>query len=235
MTVRTRSGFCIVMLAIAISGSAAAETSKPNIVSGETGWASSVTGANGTVSGTFSQEETAAIQKVSDYFNTLTTLTGRFAQTDPNQSVQKGKVFVAKPGRFRFEYGRPSRKVVISDGSYLAVQDRDLQTDETYELSSTPFRMLLRDNVDLLRDAQVLQVQEEPSQISLVIRDRDPDVPAAIKVVVTTEPETALRGWITRDAQGLETRVELSGVQHGANLDDKLFVREKFFMNSLRR
>jgi len=228
-----QSGLVCLLFVLSLSHAAQAEN-KPNVISGETGWESSVTDNGGTVSGTFSESESAAIEKVSAYFNELTTLKGRFEQTDPDQSAQTGTVYVAKPGRFRFEYSRPSRKVVISDGRFLAVQDRDLRTEETYELDSTPFRILLSDDVNLLRDAQVLQIQDGDGQISLVLRDKDPDVPAAIKVVVTTDPEMALRGWITRDAQGLETRVELTSVQHGVDLDKDLFVREKFFGNAFQ-
>ena len=198
------------------------------------GWGGTISQAQGTVGATMSDEDISAIETVSKYFNDLDTLTARFIQTDPETKRSRGKVFVAKPGRFRFEYNRPSRKVVISDGRFLAIQDRDLETDETYELSNTPFRMLLRKQVNLLRDAQVLEVQRAADQISLVLRDKDPDVPSAIKVVVTTTPKLALRGWITRDAQGLETKVELFNVAHGQKLASKLFEREKFFMKKVQ-
>ena len=197
------------------------------------GWDNAVTVPEGSVAAAYSPEQVAAIEKVSTYFNELETLKARFLQTDPDGTVLKGKVYVAKPGKFRFEYNRPSRKVVISDGRFMAIQNLDLETDETYELDNTPFRMLLRKEVNLLRDAQVLQVREEPTQISMVLRDKDPEANAAIKVVVTTEPEMVLRGWITRDAQGLETKVEVTNAVHGEKLARKLFVREKLFKRAL--
>ncbi|MEO0791480.1 MAG: outer-membrane lipoprotein carrier protein LolA [Pseudomonadota bacterium] len=214
---------------LALATPALAEDKQPTIATGVGNWDSSVE-REASRGATFTDSQLAAVQLVSKYFKELTTLQGRFVQTDPDNSVLKGKVFVAKPGRFRFEYSRPSRKVVISDGRFLAIQDHDLKTDETYELSNTPFRMLLRERVNLLRDAQVLQVEELPGQVSLVIRDKDPDAPSAIKIVLTTSPEPVLRGWITRDAQGLETKVEITSVEHGVRLAGKLFEREKFFM-----
>ncbi|MEL6299225.1 MAG: outer-membrane lipoprotein carrier protein LolA [Pseudomonadota bacterium] len=222
----------MLLASVVLAGPAAAQQKAQQASEG--GWGSQVNAASGTVGSTFADEDISAIETVSNYFNALKTLKGRFIQTDPAGKRSKGKVFVAKPGRFRFEYNRPSRKVVISDGRFLAVQDRDLETDETYELTNTPFRMLLRREVNLLRDAQVLEVKRDPDQISLVLRDKDPDVPSAIKVVVTTTPQVALRGWITRDAQGLETKVEVFNVSHGDKLSAKLFEREKFFMNKIR-
>ena len=40
----------------------------------------------------------------------------------------------------------------------MAIQDLDLKTDERIELDYTPFRVLLRKDVDLLRDARILEV-----------------------------------------------------------------------------
>jgi len=224
------SSVALLTVAIAITGARADD--KP-VTTGVGNWDSTVQQAQ--PSGrSFNDQQLAAIETVSRYFNNLTTLSGRFVQTDPDKKVMKGKVWVAKPGRFRFEYSRPSRKIVISDGRFLGIQDRDLRTDETYELTNTPFRMLLRREVNLLRDAEILQVEPEVGQISVVLRDKNPDAPSAIKVVVTTEPELMLRGWITRDAQGLETKVEIFNASQGEQLAAKLFEREKFFMQQPR-
>lgn len=227
-------GYAVLALSVAVTAASHGSQAQ-QVVQGVGTWDSTVQAAQGeTVGRTYSDEQLAAIEKVSTYFNGLTTLTGRFVQTDPNQKQMKGRVYVAKPGRFRFEYARPSRKVVISDGRFLAIQNRDLQTDETYELDNTPFRMLLADDVNLLRDADVLQVDVEPAQIALILRDKNPDAAGAIKVVLATGEDVVLQGWITRDAQGLETKVELFGVKHGESLRPKLFEREKLFMNQFR-
>ncbi|MEM9030425.1 MAG: outer-membrane lipoprotein carrier protein LolA [Pseudomonadota bacterium] len=211
-------------------------TKKPPANPVGAGWGkTTITTNNGTTGGTFTPEQMAAVNRVSGYFNNLQTLAGRFVQTDPDGTKSRGKFYVKRPGMFRFEYGRPSVKVVVSDGRFLAIEDRDAGTEETYEVSDTPFRMLLRADVNLVRDAIVLQVDETDSQISLVLRDKDPDIGAAIKVVMTTKPELVLRGWITRDAQGLETTVEATDVVHGKDVDPKLFQREKLFLKSVQQ
>ncbi|MGF1649575.1 MAG: outer membrane lipoprotein carrier protein LolA [Hyphomicrobiaceae bacterium] len=234
MSLKTLSPILATVVLLAGATSAVAQQPAGNAGLSWQGTVEAAPATGGAVAGMFTADETAAIETVSAYFNTLTTLGARFTQTDADGTTTRGRVFVARPGKFRFEYARPSLKVVISDGRFLAIQNSDLQTEETYELNNTPFRMLLRDEVNLLRDAQVLQVEELPNQISLVLRDKDPDAPAAIKVVLTTAPEPALRGWITRDAQGLETKVELTDVAHGVQVEDKLFEREKFFLNRIR-
>src|SRR5690606_39672476 len=106
----------------------------------------------------FAPEQLAAIEEVNRYFNELKNLKGSFVQTDPDKKQSRGKLFVKKPGRFRFDYGAPSLKVIISDGRWLAIQDHDLNTEDGYELDNTTFRLLLRDGGDMKRAARIRDV-----------------------------------------------------------------------------
>ena len=199
------------------------------------GWDSKVKPADATTATTFSAEQTATIAKVNTYFNGLTNLQGRFVQVDPDKATTKGKFFVQKPGRFRFDYAQPSRKVVISDGRFLAIQDLDLRNEDIYELDNTPFRILLRKDVDLLRDARIIAVSETPDQISVTLADKDPDAVGQITVLLSQQPAPALAGWVTADAQGLETRVDVSSLSTPEKLKSDLFVRKKLFTDALRQ
>src|SRR5262249_45941022 len=88
------------------------------------------------------------VRRVTAYFNQLSNLKGSFVQTGPDAKRQRGKFHISRPGRFRFEFNPPSRVVIISDGSYVAIQDRDLNTDDRWDLSYTPFRAILQKDVD---------------------------------------------------------------------------------------
>jgi len=99
--------------------------------------------------------QVALVKKVSDYFSGIHTLQGSFLQTSSDNRSMRGKFYVQRPGRFRFDYARPSWQVVISDGQYLAVEDLDLKTEDRVELDQTPFRLLLSSDVDLIRDGQI--------------------------------------------------------------------------------
>ena len=198
------------------------------------GWGQVEVQSSGTSGATFTPEQMAAVDKVSGYFNTLKSLQARFNQTDPDGSKSRGRFYVERPGKFRFEYASPSVKVVVSDGTYLAIEERDQGTEETYELADTPFKMLLKKEVNLARDSQILLVEDTADEVAVVVRDKDPNVPGLIKVVMLKTPELSLRGWITRDAQGLETKVEVQNAKLGGDLDDKLFERSKFFLDKVR-
>jgi len=171
----------------------------------------------------FDKKQIELIQKVTAYFNQMSEIKGLFVQTNPDTKRVRGKFYVSRPGRFRFDYNAPSRLLILSDGSWMAIQDLELKTDERVELDRTPFRVLLRKDVDLLRDANILEVKEVDDVVVLALQDKSPDAPGRIKLFLAKKPDLELREWITTDAQGLETRVELSDVSKASALDPALF------------
>jgi outer membrane lipoprotein-sorting protein len=135
----------------------------------------------------------------------------------------KGKFFVKKPGRFRFDYALPSKQIIISDGQYLAVQDLDINTEDRISLDQTAFRLLLRKDVDLVRDAKIVEVQNSEDLIVLGLQDKSPEAPGRIKLIFVTKPALELKEWVTTDAQGLDTAVEISDLNKTDQIDAGLF------------
>ena len=120
------------------------------------------------------------------------------------------------------------QQVIISDGKYLAIQDHDLKNEDVVELDNTPFRLLLRKDVDLMRDARILDVQEADDLIIVSLQDKSPDAPGRITLYMVKKPVLDLKEWVTTDAQGLDTRVEVSDLNKTEDLDGKLFERKSF-------
>jgi outer membrane lipoprotein-sorting protein len=186
-------------------------------------WNAEVAPANSDAGLTLDARQTELVNKVSNYFSGLSTLKGRFVQTGADNKRMKGEFYVKRPGRFRFDYARPSRQIVISDGRYLAIQDLDLNNEDRVALDETPFRLLLRSDVNLVRDAKIMEVQEADDLIVVGLEDKDPNSPGQIRVFLTTKPDLELKEWVTRDAQGLKTRVEVSDLVKSVDLDGDLF------------
>ena len=163
------------------------------------------------------------VNKVSKYFSNLNMLEGRFVQVSADNKRMRGKFYLKRPGRFRFDYARPSRQIVISDGRYLAIQDLDLRNEDRVALNDTPFRLLLRSDVDLIRDAHIMEVRESEDTLVVGLQDKDPDTVGQIKLFMSTKPDLELKEWITRDAQGIDTRVAVSNLSRPEELDSELF------------
>lgn len=167
--------------------------------------------------GELNSKQIELVQKVSTYFNQMTGLKGAFTQTSAAGTRLRGKFYVKRPGRFRFDFARPSRLVIVSDGRYVAIQDHDLKTDDRWALDQTPFGVLLRQDVNLVRDARFFEVQDTGETIVIAFEDKSQLAPGPLKMFLAKEPKLELRKWITKDLQGLDTLIELSDI---ARVDD---------------
>lgn len=172
---------------------------------------------------TLDPKQLEAVKQVNAYFNQFQTLKGTFLQTDPEKKRLRGKLYVKRPGKLRFEYNLPSRQLIVSDGEQVAIQDLDLKTDDRVPLDQTPFRMLLKKDVDILRDARISEVQDAEDLVILTIQDRSPDAPGRIRLFMSKLPQMELKEWVTTDAQGKDTRVELVNLTKSEEIDQALF------------
>lgn len=194
----------------------------PNAV-GAGNWSpkfSTAPAANSEYTGTAEQQ--AIIKRVNGYFNNAKNLEGSFLQTDADDKRRKGKFYLERPGKVRFDYSLPSKQKIISDGRYLAIEDHDLNTTDRYPIESTPFRMLLSPEVDLVRDARIISIDVTTNLVILTVEDKGSDNGGQIRLFFDW-PELRLREWIVSDAQGLNTKVELANLEVNKAADPKLF------------
>lgn len=191
---------------------------------GGPGWNNtSVTQAPAVAGLTLDARQMELVQKVNDYFNGLENMKGQFVQTTSDNKRLKGKFFMKKPGRVRFEYSLPSKQLVISDGQQIAIQDLDINTDDRVTVDQTPFRVLLRKDVDLVRDARILEVQEAADLLIVALQDKSKDSTGRVRLFMATTPALELKEWVTTDAQGTDTRIEVSNLDRNEQIDAGLF------------
>jgi outer membrane lipoprotein-sorting protein len=167
-------------------------------------------------------EQVAVIEKINAYFNTMKDIQGDFLQTDADDKRKKGRFYMERPGKVRFDYSLPSKQKIISNGKYLAIEDHDLNTADRYPLESTPFRMLLRDKVDLAKDADIIALDVGEKIVVVALQDREGKTGGQIRLFMDW-PQVQLKEWIITDAQGLNTRIELAELQTNKSIDPKLF------------
>ncbi len=168
----------------------------------------------------------ADLDKVSDYLNAMHSLQGGFIQIDPNGQIDQGEVFIDKPGRMRFEYEPPAPILVVSDGSTVAVQNKRLNTIDSYPLWTTPLKLLLADHVNLKHNELITDVVEQSG--TLVVQARSTRTRSKANITLTfTWPEVELRQWTVIDDQGLSTTVSLHDIRPNVKLQSSLFVLPK--------
>ena len=216
--------YALALMVLGVASHSHSVVAKDKVTDGVSGSGWSVEVARRGTSGlVLNERQTSLVKEVGGYFNNLSDLKGLFIQYAKGKRAMRGKFFMQRPGKFRFDYNRPSRQVIISDGRYVAIQDYDLNNEDRVELDQTPFRLLLRKNVDLLRDAQITGVEESDDKIVIGLRDKSEASSSHIKLTFTRKPELELEEWLTKDAQGQDTRVVIDNLVKDEKIDSRLF------------
>ncbi len=169
-----------------------------------------------------SEEDQAAVDTIQSYLNELTTVQGRFIQSNADGSYVEGDFFLERPGRMRFDYDPPSPFLLVADGSDFIYVDRKLQQVTYLPLSQTPAYFLLREEFSFGEGLRLTDFRHEAGLYRLrVIQDDEPD--AGSIVLTFTDRPLSLRQWTVIDAQGASTRVTLVQPQFGMPVERDLF------------
>ena len=170
-----------------------------------------------------SEADKATLDKVSEYLNSIRTLTGSFMQIGPNGEVAQGRFALSKPGKVRFEYEPPTPTLIVADGKRVAVQNKRLNTVDRYSLSDTGLDVILADKIDLRRNKAVMGVTRQPGTLVIQLRSDNNRAKSNLTLVLA-EPVLELRQWTIMDPQGLATTIALRDLQPGASVSEAQFV-----------
>lgn len=173
---------------------------------------------------------TTALGRANATLNGVTRLQGRFTQTAPGGSRSTGMFYMQRPGKLRFEYDPPASMLIVSDGSVVALRDTQLRTTERTPLRSTPLNLILRNQVDLARDARITRVAQQGDWLMVTARDRSGQADGQIRLNFFG-PQAQLRSWDVVDATGANTRVSLTDITQPASFDRRLFRLEDMLEN----
>lgn len=164
-----------------------------------------------------------AVAKANAYLSSITTMIGDFVQIGADGRRAEGRLFVQKPGRLRFEYADPATLEIVADGTSVAVRDRKLLTQDMYFIKQTPLKFLLSDKVDLNRDTKILDVESDPTAVSILIEDGS-TLGGTSRIKLVFDPaKFTLKQWQVTDPQGYETLVSLFNIDTSKKPDPNLF------------
>ena len=86
----------------------------------------------------------------------------------------------------------------------------------------TPFRLLLSETVDLAKDANILGVDQGPEAVVVTVEDKKGDAAGRISLFFN-KADMSLKQWIITDAQGLDTRIQVSDLEQNKRVSAELF------------
>jgi len=180
-----------------------------------------------------SAQDTLELQRIAAYLNGIRTMTARFQQIANNGGLSTGQVWVARPGRMRFEYEPPNPITLLADSTSVYYWDKQLNQTSKYDLRATPAWFFIRDPISFGADVIVTRFEHAGAVARVtVVESAQPDA-GSLTLVLNENPLT-LRQWTVVDQQAKTTTVTLSGVQFGMALDPKLFQYQYLFNGSNR-
>jgi len=173
--------------------------------------------------GSFASAQTAIVDELNAYLNSLVSATATFTQESADGSTATGTFYLQKPGKMRFEYDAPSPALLVADGQVLAVFDKKSNRGpQRYPQTSTPLSMLTRPDIDIRRSKFVQLLEAGTTQMHLTLFDPEKPEIGSIKMIFDRNP-MALVEWIIVDGSGLESVVKLGTLTTNISLDNALF------------
>ncbi|MFC7292322.1 LolA family protein [Hirschia litorea] len=169
------------------------------------------------------------LKKINSRMSETTSARGGFVQTDALGEVTTGNFYLRRPGRVRFEYTSPTPYLIVSDGTTVAIEDKELDTIDRAPLSATPLKHFLKTNLDFSTDTSVLDIRTLPDSHLVVLEDNPKDGEEALDGLVFlkfNKENFDLIGWVTIDGLGNETRVDLIDMELNVKISPRLFVLE---------
>jgi outer membrane lipoprotein-sorting protein len=177
-------------------------------------------------------QDTTDLRRISAYLNGIHTMTARFRQHSSGGGTASGTLWLARPGRMRFEYDPPSPILLIADQFYVYYVDKQLAEMSKVGLKSTPAWFLLREPVTF-DDLIVTRMEREANGLGITVVDPAEPDNGSLTMLFTNQP-LALRQWTVVDQQRTATTVSISDVQIGVALDPELFVYRDPFASGRR-
>ena len=168
-------------------------------------------------------EQATSIKQINDYINGFKNLQGDFTQISPKGNLSRGIFFISKPGKMRFEYAPPNPFLIVADGKWLTIKNRAKEKGDQFPLSETPLRLVLGNEVDLLRDTNILNFEEADGLTTLTLEDKEGILGGQL-ILVFDQKQNALQQWVIIDSKGRRTTVSLENIVAGVKPDPKLFV-----------
>jgi len=169
-----------------------------------------------------SADDRADVQRVEQYLNGIHSLAAHFQQFAQDGGTAGGRVYVARPGRMRFEYEAPSPILLLADGTWVVYIDNQLKQVSYLPIGSTPAWFLLRDNISLADGVTITKFERGPGVIRISLVENKSPENGQLTLTFADKP-LELRQWTIVDQQGKSTTVVLTDTRFGVAVDPKAF------------
>ena len=160
--------------------------------------------------------------RIERYLNSITTLRARFLQISPTGDIARGTVLMSRPGKLRIDYDPPVPVLIVTEGSWLMLYDKELEASSYTSLNDSLAGFLVRPKIRLAGDVMVRNLHRANNVVRVTIARRETPENGMLTLVLSEKPLT-LRQWTIIDGRGGETRVALENPVFNRKIEAKAF------------
>lgn len=164
------------------------------------------------------------LKDLEKYLNGFTAFSADFRQDSTKGDTMKGKLYIQRPGKMRFQYNEPSPFQLLANGSHIVFFEPKRDQVTYIPTDKTPAALILRNNVSFKDPAlSVLDVMKTAKEISVTLVQKKDPMTGKLTLYFKQSPMT-LTGWEIIDASGVMTTITLTNPKYDMKLDRKLFI-----------
>lgn len=177
------------------------------------------------------EPQTDSHQVLNDFLKNTKTLHASFQQElfdEKGQLLEKseGEMFVQRPGKFRWDYRKPYRQLIVADGALVWVHDIDLEQVSKKSLNQTLGKtpaILLSSHTNAEEEFFVNSLPAPAPDVTL-LELRPKDAQAQFETIRITLKNEELLSFELRDNLGQKTKMFFSNTERNTKLAANLFI-----------
>src|SRR5947209_11677276 len=116
-------------------------------------------------------QDNTDLQRIAGYLNSIRTMYAKFRQIASGGGIATGQLWMARPGRMRFEYDPPNQILLLADMFYVYYIDKELVQMSKVGLKATPAWLLLRDPITF-GDLIVIRFERGANTLRLTVVEK---------------------------------------------------------------
>lgn len=168
------------------------------------------------------EKKAKTLGQIEQSLNAIQSLKADFVQRAPDGIVTEGVLYLERPGKLRFDYGKDAPFLVVSNGSLLTFVDYEVKQVSRWPIEKTPLGILVDDEIKFDSKIEVPDIIRFAGLVKVPVIDPKRQEYGYI-ILIFEESTMELRAWESVDAQGYTTRVALINPEYNVAIDQKHF------------
>lgn len=163
------------------------------------------------------------IQKIEKKLNAIKTIQADFLQINDSFDESTGTLYLAKPGKLRWDYNQPNPVLIVVNNSLITYYDKELDEVSKIVDRDNIISLLAKKNISFTDNSiKLVDFKQTDNKTILVLRNADENVQGQASLIFSKSEHELLSVEII-DAVGKKTSILFDKLQKNVKIDKKLF------------